>query len=96
MTSGGMSMSKQIVQKNPIRTLKDRVNPFFGLRAEKMIEIYQEGKYMGKENVVNQMLGMGIEFTLYSTLKKDMKKDEESDDKILGENTSSLNQIPST
>jgi hypothetical protein len=70
-----MGMAKQMVQKNSIRTLKDRVNPFHGLRVEKMIEMYQEGKYAGKENVINQMLGMGIEFTPYSTLKKDAKKD---------------------
>lgn len=72
--SGGTS--KQTTQKNTVRTLKDRVNPFVGLKVEKMIELYQEGRYSGKENIVNHTLGMGIEFTPYSTLKKDIKKDD--------------------
>ena len=75
-SAGNMStINRQMGQKNIIRTLKDRVNPFYGLRVEKMIEMYQEGRYMGKENVMNYGLGVGIEFTPYSTLKKDAKKD---------------------
>lgn len=66
-----------ILQKSAsktVRTLKDRVNPFLGLKVEKIIELYQEGKHTGKENIVNHTLGMGIEFTPYSQLKKEMKK----------------------
>ena len=76
MNSTAISIGRQIMQKNTIRTLKDRINPFHGLKAEKMIELYQEGKYSGKENAINQMLRMGIQFTPYSTLKKEAKKDE--------------------
>lgn len=36
-SGGGMSIGKQMIQKNTIRTLKDRLNPFFGLKVEKII-----------------------------------------------------------
>lgn len=77
-----MSQSNLQTQKN-IRTLKDRVNPFLTLKPEVIVDIFQEAKHSGKESVVNQALGMGLEFTPYSVMLSKERKDENVEPKNL-------------